>query len=479
MTEKEKVVKTEYTKKDIIGYSFAGIADTMSYQMFSFYIFNYYIAVMQLELIPVVIGFIIWTMWNAINDPLLGAISDKSTSKWGRRKPFIIGGLIPLIFLNVLIWTAFGTNIMKYLYFLVIILLFDTFYTMYSLNQTSLFPEMFQNLETRAKANNYVQIFNVFGLIFATLIPTLFVPEAVEPGTEGSYILGSIIMAVLTAVFGFIFIKFGLKERVEYAEDPLKAPNFIDSVKFTFNNKPFRTYVLTNLAVWYVFGLVPIINPYYVRYILSPPDGFLGLPSGFIPSIYLAVLFISAIVFMIPWSMIFAKLGPRKAEMIALGSIILTMISLLIFLNPYLAIISYILVGFGFAGIMFGRDMMMSTIIDTDELKVGVRREAAYYGVNGLIIRLSTIGVYISIAIVFSGIGWGVIYDPSIYTPDSNMGIILLMYVFPAIVLVFGILSLIRFPVTKERYDEIQLDLDNVHEDKAAQVDIEKYKDIF
>lgn len=473
MTEKEEAVRTEYTKKDIIGYSFAGISDTMSYQMFSFYIFNYYIAVKQLEVLPVIIGFIIWTLWNAINDPLLGAISDKSTSKWGRRRPFIILGLIPLIFLNILVWTAFfGNPVLDYIYFLIIILLFDTFYTMYSLNQTSLFPEMFQNLETRARANNYVQIFNIIGLLLAALIPTFFVPTSVQPGTESSYILGAIIMACLTAVFGIIFVKFGLKERVEYAEDPLNAPDFLDSVRFTFNNKPFRTYVLTNLAVWYVFGLVPIINPYYVRYIL-------GLEAGMWSSIYLAILFIAAIGFMIPWSKIFSKFGPRKGEIIALASIILTMIPLLFLWDPIGAIFSYILIGFGFAGIMFGRDIMMSTIIDTDELKVGVRREAAYYGVNGLIIRLSTIGVYISIGIIFAGIGWGVIYNPSSYTPENAIGILILIYILPAIILVLGILSLLRFPVTKEKYDEIQEDLEKVHEEKGKKVDITKYEDIF
>jgi GPH family glycoside/pentoside/hexuronide:cation symporter len=196
-------------------------------------------------------------------------------------------------------------------------------------------------------------------------------------------------------------------------------------------------------------------------------------------SIYLAILFIAAIGFMIPWSKIFSKLGPRKGEITALASIILTMIPLTFLWHPIGAIFSYIFVGFGFAGIMFGRDIMMSTIIDTDELKVGVRREAAYYGVNGLIIRLSTIGVYISIGIIFAGIGWGVIYNPSSYTPDNALGILILIYVLPAIILVLGILSLLRFPVTKEKYNEIQKDLDKVHEEKGKKVDISKYEDIF
>jgi len=471
MNEKSEAVKTQYTKKNIIGYSFAGMADTMSYQMFTFYVFNYYIAVKQLPVLWVVIGFMIWTLWNAINDPLLGAISDRSTSKWGRRRPFIILGLIPLIALIILVWTPFGPEIAQYIYFLIIINVFDFFYTMYSLNETALFPEMFENLEQRARANNYVQIFNIIGLLLAAVIPTMFVPTSVEPGTEGGYILGSIIMAILAAIFGSIFIKFGLKERVEYSKDPLKAPSFMDSVKLTFNNKSFTTYVGTNLAVWYVFGLVPIINPYYVRFIL-------GVEAGFISSLYLAILFISAIAFMVVWGKIFAKFGPRKGEIIALGSLILTMTPFLFMLHPVLAIFTYIIGGFGFAGIMFGRNIMMSTIIDADELKIGIRREAAYYGVNALIIRLSTIGVYLSIFFIFWGIGWGVIYDPSAYTPQTNIGIFILIYFLPAIVLGLGLLALLRFPITKEKHDAMQEDLDKIHEEKGKMIDLSEYEDI-
>ena len=356
MTEKTKAVEMEFSKKQIIGYSFAGIADTMSYQMFSFYVFNYYIAVKQLPVIWVVIGFMIWTIWNAINDPLLGAISDKTSSKWGRRRPFIVLGLIPLLILIILVWTPFGPDIAQYIYFLIIINLFDFFYTMYSLNQTSLFPEMFQNLEQRAKANNYVQIFNIIGLLLAAILPTLFVEASVQPGTEGGYIIGSIVMAVLAAIFGLIFIKWGIHERVEYSKDPLKAPSFKDSVKFTFKNKAFSRYVGTNLAVWFIFGLVPIINPYYVRFIL-------GLEDATIASLYLALLFISAIAFMLPWSKLFAKYGPKKAELIALASLIITLMPFLFMLGPILAIFSYILAGIGFAGIMMGRDVLMGARI--------------------------------------------------------------------------------------------------------------------
>ncbi|TFF99244.1 MAG: MFS transporter [Promethearchaeota archaeon] len=473
MSEEISKGSQKITKRETIFYSFAGIADTMSYQMFSFYIFNYYLVLLGEEyLLPITIGFIVWTIWNAINDPLLGAISDRTTSRWGRRKPFIIGGLVPLILLIILLWTPFGSELSMFIYFLIIINIFDTVYTMYSLNQTSLFPEMFQNLEDRAKANNYVQIFNVIGLLLATLIPTLLVGEGLETGETMGYIYGAIIMAIITTIFGFLFVKFGIKERVEFSKDPLNAPTFLESVKFTFNNRPFRTYVLTNLAVWYVFGLFPIISPHFLKFVLVPP-----ITQATLQSVYLALVFIVAILFMIPWSKLFNKMGPRKAELLALGSLILVLVPFMIVWEPIGALIAYILAGIGFAGIMFGRDMMMSTIIDSDELKTGIRREAAYYGVNALIIRLSTIGVYLSIFFVFSGVGLQHIWGEPI-SAQAPFGIRALIFIFPAIVLILGLLSLLRFPITKEKYDEMQIDLDKLHNDKIQKIDISEYKDI-
>ncbi len=458
-----KRTSEKISTKTTIFYSFAGIADTMSYQMFTFYIFNFYFAVKQLPLEWVTLGFIIWTIWNAINDPILGAWSDRTMSKWGRRKPWIIVGLIALTALVILVWTPPpGSITIEIVYFMIIINIFDFFYTMYSLNQTSLFPEMFVDLEQRAKANNYVQIFNIIGLLLAALIPSFFISEQVMPGREMEYVIASVVMAILAVSFGVIFITLGLKERKEYSKDPETAPSFFKSIKFSFKNKAFSTYVITNLAVWFVFGIFPIINPYFLRFIL-------GIKEGFIQSLFLAIIFVSAIGFTFIWSKVFAKKGAKKAELIALFSLIITLLPFLIVWEIIGAIIAYVVLGFGFAGIMFGRDVMMSTIIDKDEIDTGIRREGAYYGVNALIIRLSTIAVYLSIFTVFNNIGWK-IYDPAVVTDWTYLGLRFLLCLFPVIFLGLGAISLWKFPITKEKYEEIKDRLEELHGEKVGKV---------
>lgn len=457
------------SKKTTIMYSFAGIADTMSYQMFTFYIFNFYYTLVLGDIFLVTLGYIIWSIWNAINDPLLGALSDKTRSRWGRRKPYIISGIILTCIFLVLLWTVPGGSIfVQFIYFLIVICVFDLGYTAYSLNQTSLFPEMFQDLDQRAKANNYVQIFNIVGLLFAALLPGFLVTNLLAPSTDpveiariqGEYIFAAIIMAIIAAVFATLFILFGLKERKEYAKDAEKAPSFGKSVKFTFKNNAFRIYVITNLAQWYIFGLIPIMNPYFLGYII-------GI-TGFMQSVFLAIVFISAIASMVLWRNYFRKHGAKRGHLTALIVLALTFIPFVFVWEIIGAIIAYILLGIGFGGVMFGRDVVMSAIIDKDEVETNIRREGAYYGVNALIIRFSTVLVSLSIAMVFSTVGWR-IFDPGSVTISQIIGIRLLVFVFPVIALGLGILTMSKFPITKAKYEEIKIKIDELHAEKVRQ----------
>jgi len=207
------------TKKTTIFYSLAGVADLMSYQMFAFYIFNFYYTIIIGDIWLVSIGYIIWSIWNAFNDPLIGSLSDRTSSKWGKRRPYIIGGIIPTLIILILLWTApiTGSPLIQFIYFLVMICLFDTFYTAYSLNQTALFPEMFRDLDERAKANNYRQILNIVGLLFATLLPSFFVKTVIDyvgdpvrkAELQTQYITAAIVMAILGAIFALTFIMRG------------------------------------------------------------------------------------------------------------------------------------------------------------------------------------------------------------------------------------------------------------------------------
>ncbi|MFX1480015.1 MAG: MFS transporter, partial [Promethearchaeota archaeon] len=190
MKEKKNVKNEGYSFKRAASYATGQIADQGAYQTFTFLVFTFYYTVVQINITLITIGFIIWAIWNSFNDPILGFLSDRTHTKFGRRLPYIMIAIIPLGLVLFFLFTPslfIGATdaIGNFIYFLVIIIVFELFYTMFSLNATSLFPETFISKDERTKANNVRQVFLILGLIVAFVLPALFIsdytPDSLDP----------------------------------------------------------------------------------------------------------------------------------------------------------------------------------------------------------------------------------------------------------------------------------------------------------
>ncbi|MHA1783145.1 MAG: MFS transporter [Promethearchaeota archaeon] len=454
----------EYTTKKAIFYSLAGFTDVVLFQFFSFLIFTFYYAVIGLNVNLITIGFIIWSFWNAINDPLLGTISDKTSTRWGRRLPYIIVGIIPLLIINIFLWTPpIGDQIIIFLYFLIIIITWEFFYTMWSVNQTALFPEMFRNLEQRAKANTIIQFFQICSLMIAFILPSFFIPKYDDPQYYQNYIFAAIFISILCSVSATIFIKFGIEERKEFSKDPENAPSFLTALKYTFKNKAFRHHIVGTFSVWFVFGMIPTILPLYGSFVLKIDDSL-------ILSLFLAIGFISAAIFIFFWQHVVKKIGIKKAFIATIVILIFNLVPFMFISRAFFAFIFFFLLGIGLAGALFVRDVNISAIIDQDELINGIRREAGFYGINGFIAKLTNVAVFLCIALVFNSVGWA-IFDPLGTSEQTIFGLRSLFFIFPAIFLLIGLIAMIKSPLTKEIYNEITEKAKKLHELKRKKIE--------
>ncbi len=475
MSEKELEKNEGYSFKRAASFATGQIADQGAYQTFTFLVFTFYYAVVQLNITLITIGFIIWAFWNSFNDPMLGYLSDRTHTKFGRRLPYIMIAIIPLGLILFFLFTpplplGVAYQMGNFIYFMVIIIVFEFFYTMYSLNTTSLFPETFISEDERTKANNVRQGFLILGLIVAFVLPGLFISDYTpDPGDSvaintalGEYQLFGIIAAIIVIIIGIIFIVFTPREKKEFKEDYKIAPSFFNSIKLCLKSKSFMWYIPAEIANWFVYGILPTLIPLYAKAVL-------GIVDPLMISLLMGAAFISSVIFItFVWKPIVRRMGNRKAWMISMSSWILTLLPLM-FLGPnmdILAIIVFFFIGLGLSGSFYIIDLVVSDIIDEDEVNTGTRREAGYYGVNAFFLRLAIIVVFLSIGPMFIIADWQVFTLPA--SPEIQLMLRILMFVYPAVALVIAILSIYKYPLHGKRLEQVKENLKEIHEQKKA-----------
>ena len=446
--------------------------DQLTYQAFTIYVFTFYFAVVGLSMLEMWIGFVLWGVWNMFNDPLLGALSEKTKQKGklGKRKFYLIISFIPLALIMVFLFTVPANA--KFLYFVLIIFTFEFFYTMFSVNTNAVFPEMFPTEKQRGEVNVFIKAFTMIAVILASLIPTIIVSPSLVPLLDPSdpgyaaevatinseYVVSGIVLAVIVLIMAIFFIFFGVKEKEEQISDFDKRPGFFKSLKITFSNRTFIKFTFGNMLIWYCFNVLLTVFPLYAVYILGRTEGNIMI------GVTLMLALLSAAFLMPIQARIRKRYGSRKGLMIGLGIWIITLFPLVLLSNNeisrILSFLVFISIGFGLSAALFFIDIIHGDVIDQDALKFGVKRAASYYGVNAFIHRFSMILGITTIYIIFSGTGWSryvpVVADPLL----RELGIKALMFLFPSIALIGSILFFKFYGLHGDRLKEMRQELE-------------------
>ncbi|MHA1764462.1 MAG: MFS transporter, partial [Promethearchaeota archaeon] len=203
---------------------------------FNTWVFTFYFSAVKLNVNLIMIAYITWTIWNAINDPLLGYISDRTRTRWGRRKPFIILGTIPVLIIEIILWIPpTGNPIYTFIYLLIMLICYDTFYTMITFFD-ALFPELYVSVEERAEVNTIKQILATVGLLFAYLIPGIFIGDLT---VKEGYLINGLVTSIIVGISLFIAIYWGVREKEEFKFDHQHEFNFFEGLKYAFKNRGF------------------------------------------------------------------------------------------------------------------------------------------------------------------------------------------------------------------------------------------------
>jgi Na+/melibiose symporter-like transporter len=299
-------------------------------------------------------------------------------------------------------------------------------------------------------------------MVVAVMLPAVFIPDFNDPQYRGNYVIAAIFMAIFLGFWGFVFIKWGLKEKPEFSKDAEAAPSVFGSFKYSLKSKSFRRYVVANFFAWYTLGMVAVF-PAYVAFVIGVSDtALIGLVT--------VVMLIFFALFGPVWKKITLKVGVRKAMIYSFLIWGFSQIPYLFIQDyPSMLIIS-VISGIGLSGVSYLQRIIMAVIVDEDELNTGVRREAGFWGINYFIIRLSTIAVFLSIGLVFASVDWLIYGGEASVTPEMILGLRLLRGLLTFVGLMIGVVFMILFPISKEVNEQIAQDVRKLHVEKKAKV---------
>ncbi|WP_139993876.1 MFS transporter [Paenibacillus paridis] len=354
--------------KSKLAYSSGNLSVNLMAQAFASYIVFYYVDVLGVEPGLISVAMVIHGIVNAVLNPLFGHISDRTSSRFGRRIPYMLFGMVPLAALFTAIWFPLGTGTEVFWYFLTIVLLYDILFVMVVLNYSALFPEMFTTMKERATVSSWRQMFGIVGMIIGVALPPLVY------GNLGWGPMGAIFAGI--ALVFFIVMVSSSKEKTVVDREKI---GFVESLKFTFSNKAFVLFVIGSFFVQFTFAMLPAAIPFFTKYVLGAEDAS--------NTILLGAIFIAAIPCVYLWGRLVQKWGARKTVLIAVSIYALAMVPFVFVSSVAAAALAAAAIGIGLAGLLVLLDVLLSEIIDEDEQRTKVRREGMYFGMNGFIVK--------------------------------------------------------------------------------------------
>lgn len=313
------------------------------------------------------------TLWDAFIDPFIGHWSDMLRSRWGRRRPFLIFAAPVAAIALILIWTppATGSTPLYALYFLGVILLFYTAFSLVGIPYDASMPEMARTPHQLVSLSTWKNIFGILGVMVGALVAAPLFDS-----------IGPLAMGIVVAAVGLLTIWLtlaGLRE----TDRPLGQPMpVIAGLQATLKNRQFLSMLASVLIVHVAYALVTANLPYFVTLVVGAEEGAVGAFQG----VLVALMLLSAPL----WNWLSKRYANRKLLMISM--LLLAVILALNFsvgkipgLDPMThGLITAGLIGPALGGYFILAYAMMGSVVDYDEMFTRARREAIYYGTFSL-----------------------------------------------------------------------------------------------
>jgi len=393
---------------------------------------------------------LIGKIWDAINDPLVGALSDRTRTPWGRRRPFLLFGAVPYGVTFALLWVVppIHNQVLLCLYFAFMYMLFDTAATIVGCPYVALTPELTLDHDERTSLTTYRMFVSIVtGLLAAFVFGQLVFPMFPQ-GDQRAFLLIGVICG-LVFIPSVLITFFVVRERPEFQRERTVA--FFEGLRYVLRNKAWAYTLAVGLLSWMPVDIASAVFPYFLIYWVRMSEGDAML--------VLATILASAVLFLPLVSWLSSRLEKKWAFIVATASWVAVQLSVLL-VPPGARVLAFLIAfmaGLGVSSAHVLPNAMSPDVLEVDELMSGSRQEGLYAGFSVFIRKLST---GLVLAVIGPVLAWsGYVERAPVQSPEALTAIRLLIAVLPAILLLAAIAAAWFYPLTRQRHAEIQAEL--------------------
>jgi glycoside/pentoside/hexuronide:cation symporter, GPH family len=405
----------EYPKKIMLSYGSRELFTQWISAAFGFTVFFYYESVIGLDVRLAAAAYIIYQIWNSINDPLTGYLMERVVFPWEkksgfRRMPIIIGAAILwllsylAIFMGPIYADPSASKWLIFAWYVVSLCLYDTFATLFDVNAVSLYPEKFKGLNERRVVQAMGTLLGIFGLVLAAVIPPMFITTGVAISYRSS--------ALVTFGAGFVFLALmipgifetkKLREVYRLRRENLarqeKKAGFFATARIVFSNKRFVGKVI--LFFGYQVGVVMLQTSafYIVTYLLDAPAATISLLLGSMLG--------GALISVPAWMVISRKTNNNRIVSLAGGFLLSLSFIPMIFVNGLVGwVICLVFFGMALGNQWFMDPPTLADVLDDVAVKTGRRDPSVYISYQSLVFKLGQTSIAAIIALVHTKTGF-------------------------------------------------------------------------
>lgn len=327
---------------------------------------------------------LLYAFIDALDNPVYGYLSDRTRTRFGRRKPWMLAAT-PVLVIGLICFFSPSPDLSMtalLVWFAIFTILTGTADSMINANYGALLPELFRNERRRALANGMRQGFQLVAMIISVAMSPLLVSR-----------FGHTQVAIVFGVIALIVITYGaLGAREDPAAMSAPRPNIFASLKAMASNPKFWLTALTAGAYSSGMALVLASVVFFVTYTL-------GLSEGAATPLLAAVIG-SSVLCLALWTVLVRTFGPELIWRIALATLAVALLALSLADSMGTAIALGMLVGLGYSGVMATMDLIIGRLLDEDTARTGQRREGMFLAAFGFFNRLNAAFVGLAFILV-------------------------------------------------------------------------------